>query len=1213
MKSEIKLLIFLIVLLLTYHVQGQCLNTESNPSNTGGYFDSNSGIREYWWTPSLNSTYTIDTEDYYYGNSALKVVVSPEDDYTNNLARMWTKSGDCTLSINNGQSWNVSLYIKGEIGDQLQFVLIDADNSNADLGNISHKIQYSGWHFVRLKISSSGATTNGKLRINFQSQGIYRLDNIVLEQEAAFDEFYVDEVVNNGDGSINSPFNSLDNAIRYNSNFDPGDLVHVKTGTYKNRNWDGDNDGINDNNNPYLALNSSDFLDSKNGTINRPIVIRNYVDESGNHDTPKIIFDGRGGFQLGSNSNPITNVEVAGFKIQGPNDSITYSEAKSNRDSAVSNKINNGITAVQNNFYHGRGIAIWGGSYVNIHNNEVWDCPNSGIRVNNSDYVRINNNKVYDNTWWAYNAESAIVMAQSRNRDADQTATKIKMRIENNIVYNNINKLPFFNPNYDCDSATSTSYGCGGQNEIIDGSGCYITRNSYDADDTSGSNPNYSSDGLFYGTFLFANNVAYNNGMNGVVVHKTDYAKVYNNTVYKNGEVPSESDEDWGSYGVDWKDALAVGRQKYTGIVINSSSNVEIYNNISWAKNSDDMAYVKYKASNWTSSNVKWGNNLAGNGTLISSNNISSQDFTQTDPLFVDPTNANLTLKDFSLMESSPAIDSGNATYAMAYDINDTPKPQGLSDDLGAYEFGSNTWNGATDSDWQTPTNWSRNSLPSAADQIIIPDVTNQPQISNSDGSNGNVTLEDITINTSAELSINKGASLSLTGNFVNNGSVTLNSESNEFSSLIVEGNSSGTISYTRNLDTSNWYLIGSPFVGQDVDDFVASQGLATSGTNNALGTYNTTDDTWSYYQTGTSNSDELGSGEGYAVSLNTASGAITFSGTMKTDATSVSLTTTGNGYNLLGNPYPSYMDSAALLSGSSDALSSETIWVWNQSTGEYETKVTVDGFQISPSQAFFVQSDGSAGSITMNESFQSSQTNGTSQRTEERPEIILTLIDKATPQSTKLYYITETTTGFDNGFDGPMFDGVSNAFSIYTHTVENGTGRDLAIQSLPDNNYDNMVVPIGINAEAGTEINISARAINLPEGTDVYLEDKEKESLTLLSSSSNFTTTLSADSKGVGRFYLHTKTKPLGDEGEIFSSGDLSLYDSSSHNLSVLGILQGKAKARIYDILGNQVVNTVFEGNRTNHIPLPNLAVGVYIVHLTTESETLIKKIIIR
>ena len=61
------------------------------------------------------------------------------------------------------------------------------------------------------------------------------------------------------------------------------------------------------------------------------------------------------------------------------------------------------------------------------------------------------------------------------------------------------------------------------------------------------------------------------------------------------------------------------------------------------------------------------------------------------------------------------------------------------------------------------------------------------------------------------------------------------------------------------------------------------------------------------------------------------------------------------------------------------------------------------------------------------------------------------------------------TTAGFDNGYDGEMFGATSNAFAIYTHLVGNeqgqvgnSQGHGYAVQSLPTDNYENMIVPVG-------------------------------------------------------------------------------------------------------------------------------------------------------
>jgi hypothetical protein len=208
------------------------------------------------------------------------------------------------------------------------------------------------------------------------------------------------------------------------------------------------------------------------------------------------------------------------------------------------------------------------------------------------------------------------------------------------------------------------------------------------------------------------------------------------------------------------------------------------------------------------------------------------------------------------------------------------------------------------------------------------------------------------------------------------------------------------------------------------------------------------------------------------------------------------------------------------------------------------------------------------------------------------------------------IFYIDGTTTGFDNGFDSSIFSGVGNSFAIYTQAVANGTGKNLGIQSLPIDNFENMIIPVGINATSGMDITISANAINLPAGINVYLEDKNDGSFTLLDSSSSFSTTLDSDLNGIGRFYLHTNTQPLSvDEINL---NNLSIYPNDNNELRIIGIQNGTAQVRMYNILGKQVLNTSFEGTGANNIPLPNVRTGIYIVQLETETGKVNKKVII-
>ena len=484
-------------------------------------------------------------------------------------------------------------------------------------------------------------------------------------------------------------------------------------------------------------------------------------------------------------------------------------------------------------------------------------------------------------------------------------------------------------------------------------------------------------------------------------------------------------------------------------------------------------------------------------------------------------------------------------------------------------------WQGGTSTDWDTASNWSSNMVPNSKSVVTIPSgLSNYPTAASA------VTVSSV--------DMAAGTSLISTSTF------------------------SGTVKYTRTLaDTADdWYLITSPVNAQDIDTFITREGLASSGTNIGLSnTYATYSDTWNYYQSTGSNFGNFNPGKGYAIKLANPGDDIYFEGAIRNVDVTRALSTSANGYNLVGNVYTSYMDTAAMLAANTGVLGTETIWVWNSSTGSYDTKVTADAYKLAPAQGFFVKSDGQTGDLALNQAYEVHNASDTFQRTEPRPEIHLTLSDGPLSRLAKIYYINGTTTGFDNGYDGEMFGGTSNEFAIYSHLVSNESEIDLAVQSLPTNNYENMVIPVGINAESGT-ITIDVSTNNFPEGVNIYLEDKEDDSFTLLDSTSVFTTTPDEDLNGIGRFYIHTTTTALSDNQVSLTNVSMYVVDS---NLTITGVHTANASIRVYDLVGKEVVNTSFEGTGLNKIELPILTTGVYVVQLETQTEAVNKKIIIK
>jgi hypothetical protein len=105
----------------------------------------------------------------------------------------------------------------------------------------------------------------------------------------------------------------------------------------------------------------------------------------------------------------------------------------------------------------------------------------------------------------------------------------------------------------------------------------------------------------------------------------------------------------------------------------------------------------------------------------------------------------------------------------------------------------SGGWRGTT-SNWNTATNWCSNAVPTATtDVTITTGVPNQPVISAA------AVCRDLTITSGASVTINAANTLDIKGNFVNNGTFTINT-----STVTLTGTSSQTISGNSLINFNN-------------------------------------------------------------------------------------------------------------------------------------------------------------------------------------------------------------------------------------------------------------------------------------------------------------------------------------------------------------------------------------------------------------------------
>ena len=504
----------------------------------------------------------------------------------------------------------------------------------------------------------------------------------------------------------------------------------------------------------------------------------------------------------------------------------------------------------------------------------------------------------------------------------------------------------------------------------------------------------------------------------------------------------------------------------------------------------------------------------------------------------------------------------------------------------------------------------------------------------------------DLKVKNNTSLTVLEGSNIDVSGDFESEATADVVLKSG--ASIIVNGSKSGNITYRRNLPTDEYFLVSPPVSGQSYDDtYVNDYNIDEAfvgGINiNAIATYTSTSNNWDWMEDGETLS--FTSGVGYNVKLenNDNGGELSFTGEIAGDLVTpnggVDFTLSydsnssgasgydGYNWNLVGNPYPAYIKNSDFLSNSNIK---PTIWTYNstnqgsdnESLGGYQVRTSEIGdsqngdFYIAPGQGFFVKSD-SEGTINFSEANQYHQIeiggSDTFQRTTPLTNIKLKVNNGTSSRKCDVYYLDNVTLGFDYGYEGQLYGGGGNPnnLAIYTQLLENNEGVNYQTQSLPNTNYESMVVPVGVDALANAEITISAELNNFPANINVFLEDKLENTFTRLDETSNFSTTLSTNLDSTGRFYLHTTSASL-STGSVLNNNPVSIYTTTRDNLRIVGIQNGTANVKLFNILGKQVVNVSFEGSGSNDIHLPTLSNGVYIVQVKNETGTINKKVVI-
>ncbi|MCF8460577.1 MAG: TLD domain-containing protein [Flavobacteriales bacterium] len=545
------------------------------------------------------------------------------------------------------------------------------------------------------------------------------------------------------------------------------------------------------------------------------------------------------------------------------------------------------------------------------------------------------------------------------------------------------------------------------------------------------------------------------------------------------------------------------------------------------------------------------------------------------------------------------------------------------------------TWTGNTDSQWNNTGNWSNATVPSSGDDVIIPTgrpnypvLEVDPEVGDLDMANG------------ATFTIPANQTLTVNGVLTNNGTMTVENDGS-----LVQTNTStlgagtGTFHVLRNGRTGSQYN----FWSSPISNQGSVPGNPSYAYNSAASTQWTGDDAsdpgW-----GAGYNGAMTPGTGYA---GRGGGVTTFSGTVNNGTVNFTLLyptpyvdpaialeadPVGTPFNLAGNPYPSAIRAAQLVTDNINDIEG-TIYFWNDDNSagsDYDrfdfaywnhtgglngsgNPSTGGGANTNPTgyigtaQGFYVKAKpGHDGLLTFNNGQREAINNDQFFRTNgEDSRLWLRLQNDSLFNQILIGVLEDATTDED-----PLYDAVKmrNNSSISLSALANDLNH--AIIAFPPPAISS-TIPLRVNvAEAGS-YSFVPHAMEGFGSVAVYLNDVALNTNVLLQEGVSVPVQLMAG-QYENRFYLNFVANTVTGIGSD-NENDLSAYAANGFLHVGCTSCETNATIELLDMSGRLILaaSDARFTNGTTLISLNGISTGVYVVRITTENQVLSQKII--
>ena len=460
--------------------------------------------------------------------------------------------------------------------------------------------------------------------------------------------------------------------------------------------------------------------------------------------------------------------------------------------------------------------------------------------------------------------------------------------------------------------------------------------------------------------------------------------------------------------------------------------------------------------------------------------------------------------------------------------------------------------------------------------------------LSNTSGTqtiNNNISIATLTINSNASLSVNPGKQLTVTNTLNNSGSLNLLSDATGTATILTPttiGGSGGTYKVQQYLNSArNWY-VSSPVTGAKVPTGNTYYQYDETGSNTGFVAPASL-----YWVALTQGATLSSSAIGY-IAQPSGTATVEFTGTALNNGTvsTPTLTRTTNatklGFNLIGNPYPSYLNARTAVNNSANL--EKTIWYRTQNTSNvyvFDTYNTSSGIgtnnnlvslvigTIPPMQAFWVRVSSGTATLSFNNTLRTHKTDTINpfkvqaSKNAEQQIVRLQVSNGASTDETILMANPNAADGYD-AYDSPKF---TNSAIPEIYTVLNS--EEIAINgmsSLPHNTE----IPLGFSTNTAANFSIKATEIaNLDSSIRIILKDNAQESDITNGNAYQFTSGVTNSSTRFSIIFKTTGTTTNIDNNN--EAADLQIHINANHQITINynGNIAEKATVSIQNIIG--------------------------------------------